>query len=100
MQAKLNLYLYVHFAESFYKMAHPVAPRSIGGKCPFRAALQAQSFHSSPLASTSTSPPAPVFSKQEGKEVTGGGECKCVADGLRPKGLLVQFCIYCLLISS
>lgn len=96
MQASSFIYIFcVLPAESFYKMAHPVAPRSTGGKCPFRAVLQTQSLHSSPLASTSTSPPAPIFSKEESKEVTSssGGECKCVTNGLRPKGLLEQFCI-------
>lgn len=95
MQASSIIFFCVLPTESFYKMAHPVAPRSTGGKCPFRAVLQTQSLHSSPLASTSTSPPAPIFSKEECKEVTSssGGECKCVTDGLRPKGLLEQFYI-------
>ena len=95
MQASSIIFFCVLPTESFYKMAHPVAPRSTGGKCPFRAVLQTQSLHSSPLASTSTSPPAPIFSKEEGKKVTSssGGECKCVTDGLRPKGLLEQFYI-------
>lgn len=78
-------------------MAHPSLPRfasGTAGKCPFRAALQAQSqsLHTSPSSTTSTSPPAPIPNKGDGKAekgvATGGGnECKCVAEGLRPKGL-------------
>lgn len=87
-------------AERFFHAAHgssaPRASSATGGKCPFRAAMQAKANPHTP----SPSPPRPMattaFSttsapsvavkeaKEERSEET--TECKCVADGLKPSG--------------
>lgn len=91
--------------EHFYLAAHGSSPprpsAAGGGKCPFRAALQAQSLHTTAAETSPTSSksckavPAPRV-KEEEEEREGGlkhpgvhapsSNCKCVAEGLRPKG--------------
>ena len=69
--------------ERFYMTAHGSVPRAStsGGKCPFRAALQTQNVHTSATQISTAS------SKEKEKEVdTTMPGCKCVAEGLRPRG--------------
>lgn len=96
----------ISFVEHFYLAAHGSSPprpsAAGGGKCPFRAALQAQSLHTTAAETSPTSSkscktvPAPRV-KEEEEEREGGlkhpgvhapsSNCKCVAEGLRPKGI-------------
>ena len=77
-------------------MAHgnrppPSSGLGAGAKCPFRAALQAQSLQTS--ASTESTTAGIVANKatvkeEEVEEKTEEGKtaCKCAADGLQPRG--------------
>lgn len=81
-----------NFAERFYHAAHPYGPKSSGisgvTKCPFRAALQSKNLHTSNTAAVrpaiETSTKGEV--KSEGMETAESHQCKCVVDGLTPKG--------------
>ena len=62
------------------------AVSAVEGKCPFRSAMQAQSLRTSaPETTTSTSAAATKVATMEMEEKE-QNDCKCVADGLRPKG--------------
>ena len=86
--------LFLNFAERFYRAAHPNGPKSsaISGvtKCPFRAAVQSKHLHTSNAAAV---PPAVQTSTKQGEvekiepvETVTSHQCKCVVDGLTPKG--------------
>lgn len=90
------MYYFVHLTERFYHTAHPAGPkssiaRSGATKCPFRAALQSKTLHTS---STAAVPPAVETSSKgevketEKMETSEAHQCKCVVDGLTPKGVL------------
>ena len=63
-------------------------------KCPFRAALQSKTLHTSSAASV----PPVVEAKIKGEEASTAGnettagdhQCKCVVDGLTPKGVCLH----------
>lgn len=94
-----NLYIYTCTTcpltiDRFYQTVHPGVPRSsaAGGHCPFRAVLQTQGLRTSTTEPTAPAPaPAFVETREEKPSVGGGNvrsqeECKCVSEGLRPKG--------------
>ena len=90
--------------ERFYHAAHPNGHKSSSTgsgvtKCPFRAALQSKSLHTS----SATSVPPAVQTKSHGEvKKTERNEtsdeshqCKCVVDGLTPKGVCMHVTIMC-----
>ena len=91
--------------ERFYHAAHPNGHKSSSAgsagvtKCPFRAALQSKSLH----ASSATSVPPAVQTKSHGEvkkmdrnETSDENhQCKCVVDGLTPKGVCMHVAIRC-----
>lgn len=83
-------------------MAHgnrppPSSGVGVGGKCPFRAALQAQSLQTSASAESTTA--GAVANKATAKEEEaveekeeGKTACKCAAGGLQPRGEFQKSC--------
>ena len=76
-------------------MAHGSHPPSstLGGKCPFRASLQAQSLRTSAAETTAGAMSNKVAAREEEEveevEEEGGKRkeaCECVASGLQPRG--------------
>ena len=100
------IFVVVFFPDHFYQAAHgsfPPRPSAAGGRrCPFRAALQVQNVHTTAVETSRTSsesckaaPNAKVKEEGEGEGEKGlkhpgvklpSPNCKCVAEGLRPKG--------------
>lgn len=91
---------FFYSAERFYHAAHPhghKSPTSAASgvtKCPFRAALQSKSLHTS----NATSVPPAVQTRSQGevkrteRDETDdeSHQCKCVVDGITPKGVCMH----------
>lgn len=88
-------------SDRFYQAAHPRPPASHPAaltsgvsKCPFRAALQAKSVHTTATDPTPKlaekiappPPPPPPRQTEDESEAKAQGHCKCIAEGLKPKG--------------
>ena len=96
-----NFSFFLNSIERFYHAAHPNGHKASSAasgvtKCPFRAALQSKSLHTS--SATSVPPAVQTKSQGEVKKMERNEtndeshQCKCVVDGLTPKGVYTAWC--------